>query len=220
MTDHPIADHWAYPLTRGQTLSNHDWIPFHVNRFLTSELLGYAIAEGRRGDVATALVLWCESFKQDPAGSLPDDDILLAQLARMSLAEWREARAVALHGWSPVHVEGMDEGARQRLGHEVIAGIALDMHRRKAGRDTARDAARVANLRYKVRSKLKALGYRKHIWDSQNVVEAVAAFLDNARLNCTDQNLHVAMQEAVGVPRAVTALEDVKRRADGGESEV
>lgn len=82
MTNRFPPPDWEYPLAWGEMLATHEWIEFHLHRFLTSRMLAYALAEGRRADVATALILWSEAFRQDPAGTLPDDDVQLAALAR------------------------------------------------------------------------------------------------------------------------------------------
>ncbi|MBN9674628.1 DUF1376 domain-containing protein [Salipiger bermudensis] len=213
-----VSDTWWYPLRYGDTLSNHDWIPLYINRLLTSRFVAHAIAEGRRADLGTALLLWAESFKQDPAGTLPDDDIQLAQIARFGadLDGWRAARAGALYGWRSAEIEGEEPGRTARLAHPVIAEIAFDMHKRKKGRDQARAASRMSSLRSRVRAKLHSMKYPKHIWDSRQIVETVADFLDQAGLYCTDENLRIAMADAVGIPREVTTL----RSAGGADGDL
>jgi hypothetical protein len=212
-----VAEFWTYPLRWGDTLSNHDWVPLHINRLLTSDFLTYAVAEDRRADIGTALILWCECFKQDPAGTLPDDDVALAQIARFGrdLDGWLKVKAGALHGWRPAAIAGDADGRRQRLGHPVIAEIAADMFRRKSGRDAAREASRLSTLRNRVRAKIKALGYRKPFWDSNQVVNVVAEYLDRHRLYATDENVRLAMTEAAGIPRDVAVLGG--RGSDDGE---
>lgn len=210
---------WVYPLDYGDTLSNHDWVPLYVNRLLTSDFVAYAVAEGRRGDIGTALLLWAESFKQDPAGTLPDDDVLLAQIARYGadVAAWRQVREGALHGWLTTVVEGSGAVRRARLGHPVIAEIASDMFRRKSGRDQAREAARLATLRSRVKAKIRVLGFQKHHWDNAQVIGMVAQYLDENRLYATDENVRLAMQEAAGIIRAVEDLDGRRTGTrDGG----
>lgn len=48
-----------------------------------------------------AVLLWCASWHQVPAGSLSDDDRVLANLAGYGrvVKEWRKHKAGALHGW-------------------------------------------------------------------------------------------------------------------------
>jgi len=201
----PIKHDWLYPLEYGDRLSNHDWVPLYVNRLLTSDFVAYACAEDRRQDIGTALILWAESFKQDPAGTLPDDDVQLAQIARFGrdIEGWRAARAGALHGWGIVQIPNADEDGPVRLGHAVIAGIASEMHKRKMGRDQSRENQRLATQRSRVRAKLAALKYPKHISGNDQVVQAVTAWLDQSSLFITDDNVRAALEAAVGIPRVV-----------------
>lgn len=212
-----LSETWWYPLQYGDTLSNHEWIPLYINRLMASDFVAHAIADGRRGDIGTALLLWVGSFKEDPAGTLPDDDVRLAQIAGFGpdVAGWRAVRPGALYGFVPVEISGAAPGRKRRLAHPVIAEIAHDMHRRKKGRDQAREASRLSSLRNRVRIKLKAMGWPQSTWESRTVVEAVSIFLDQANLYCTDENVSVAMQEAVGIPREVPRINGL-RGSPGG----
>ncbi len=209
---------WLYPLAFGDRLSNHDWVPFYVNRFLTSDFVAYAVAEDRRADIGTAMILWAESFKQDPAGTLPDDDVQLAQIARYGrdIEGWRAVRAGALHGWGIVQIPQAEDGDPVRLGHAVIAGIVLDMHKRKSGRDQARENNRLSQLRSRVRAKLVALKYPKHISGNDQVIRTVADWLDVSGLFCSDDNVRAALEAAVGIPRVVDI--GAGRRSGGPEN--
>ncbi|OLS43077.1 DUF1376 domain-containing protein [Rhodovulum sulfidophilum] len=215
MTVEVLSDDWWYPLHWGDTLSNHDWVPLYVNRLLTSDFVAYACAEDRRGDIGTALILWAEAFKQDPAGTLPDDDVLLAQIARFGsdIEGWRRVRTGALHGWRPVHVEN-SEGRGARLGHPVIAKIAVDMYQRKRGRDESRERSRLASMRSRVRERIKRLGYRKPHYESAQVIGVVTDWLSEAGLVVNDDNVRAAMSEAAGIPRDIVSL-DHRRRGAG-----
>jgi hypothetical protein len=200
-----VLPDWLYPLRYGDSLSNHDWIPLYINRLLNSDFVVYACYENRRADIGTALILWSECFKQDPAGTLPDDDVQLAKIAMFGsdVDAWRKCRAGALHGWARVSIENAEAEDGIRLGHPVIAGIASDMFRRKSGRDQSRNAARVATIRSRVRAKLKALKYEKHVSGSEKIVQAVSSWLDQNNLYITDDNVRAAMEAAVGIPRVV-----------------
>ena len=46
-----------------------------------------------------AVLLWCASWNQVPAASLPNDDRLLAGLARLDMKRWAKVREMALHGY-------------------------------------------------------------------------------------------------------------------------
>lgn len=198
---------WAYPLEWGDTLSNHDWVPLYVNRLLGSRFVSHAIAEDRRADIGTALLLWSASFAQDPAGTLPDDDIELAQLAKFGadVEAWRKVRKGVLYGWSFCHVDGErmgGSGADRRLGHPMIAAICKDMYKRKRGRDQSREAGNVAVLRTRVKAKLKAIGQNRAS-ENPNVVEQLATWLRQFGLYCTEDNVRSGLEAVAGVPKVV-----------------
>lgn len=65
-----------------------------------------------------AIVLWCASWHQVPCGSLPDDDVELADLAgigtgKPAVRAWQKLRGMALRGWF--------KASDGRLYHELMA---------------------------------------------------------------------------------------------------
>lgn len=206
-----------WPLQRGDTLSNHDWFPFHVHRFLGSAFLNTAIMEDRRGDVGTAVMLWSESMRQDPAGTLPTNDIELAGLARFpSLEAWRAVRDGVMHGWEEVFVEDSRTGeVTTRLGHAgFMQGVVEEMYKRKRGRDGAREAARLAVKKSRIRKKMGELNIQKHIVDDDRAVNALAEYFEHSDLYVTPDNLRAAMIEVLGYTGEVAQFPP--RRGGGG----
>jgi hypothetical protein len=199
---------WSYPLRYGALLTNHEWVPLYTKRLLGSDFVAHAIAGNRRADGFTAVLLWAASFDQNPAGTLPDDDVALARLAGFGadVAGWQAHRAFALWGWSTVHVEG-DERERPRLGHPLIAEIAVFAHKRKAGRDQANAAGRIHQLRSRVRAKLRLLK-REKLAENQFIVDSVADWLTTANLPTTPENVAQALDAVAGVPRVVRGVGD------------
>jgi hypothetical protein len=199
-----IADFWVYPLRWGDTITNYEWMPFHIDKFLDSSMLAEAIAEDRRGDVLTAVMLWCKAMKQDPAGTLPDDDVQLAQMAGFGadVAAWRAVRAGALRGWVPVIIEGEKPGAKPRLGHPFIEPLAVKAMGRKLGRQQSREANDLAVKRSRVKSKLIALG-NSRMAQNGGVLDAITGWLVQHELFITDDNVRAAMEACAGVPRLV-----------------
>lgn len=197
------SDFWVYPLRWGETLATHEWVEWHIHRFLTSRFLAYTVAEGRRAEGFTAMVLWSEAFRQDPAGTLPDDDVQLAGLARYGadLAGWRAARAGALYGWSRCHVDGEATDGVPRLGHRFLAEIAGRMNRRKLSRDQGRRGAAIAVRHSRIRKKLQHMGF-KMLATQPDAVTRIDGFLGDANLWISDDNLRAAL-DAIGVPRVV-----------------
>jgi hypothetical protein len=86
-------------------------------RLLTSETWIEAAQMPRLGHALMSL--WCESFQQVPAASLPDNDLTLLRLSMCPTpAEWKKVRGRALAGWVRC-----DDG---RLYHPVVAEKALE----------------------------------------------------------------------------------------------
>jgi hypothetical protein len=101
------------PLTPADCdLRDFAFMPVDVRRLLASETWITGSGEAR----AAAMSLWLESWHQVPAGSLPDNDRMLAHLAQCS--GWKKVRDHVLRGWVKA-----DDG---RLYHPVVAEKALE----------------------------------------------------------------------------------------------
>lgn len=96
-------------------------MPLDVVRLRDSDLAAIETAEAFRA----AVMLWCASWHQVPAASLPDDDKVLAKLAGYGyvVSEWRRVKDGALRGWIKC-----SDG---RLYHEVIAEKANSAYTEK-----------------------------------------------------------------------------------------
>ena len=208
---------WTYPLRLGDMLSNHEWGPMFHSRLLNSAFVAHALTRGLQGRAAigTALLLWSASYAQNPAGTLPDDDVELARLAGfgIDLAGWQGLREGALYGWHPVAVEGGEGLGRRWLGHETIAANAVDMFRRKAGREQSRVEAAMAKLRFKVRAKLVVMRL-PHLAEATQVVVGVAEWLRTSDLFCTEENVRRGLEVVHGVPRVVSRIAGTRRAGD------
>lgn len=101
----------APPIPADVDLRDSPHMPIDVMRLRYGSLTVHASGEGFRA----AILLWCASWHQVPAGSLPDDDAILAHLAGFGrhVEEWRAVRAEALCDWYRC-----SDG---RLYHPVIA---------------------------------------------------------------------------------------------------
>ena len=102
-------------------LRDFAFMPLDIVRLFGSRFHAIASdAQWRAG-----VTLWCKSFHQVPAASLPDDDIELCRLAELGrdVKAWRKLRDVALHGW----VKCSDG----RLYHNVVAEKANEAWARK-----------------------------------------------------------------------------------------
>lgn len=115
------------------------FMPLDVVRLRDS---GLAI-EASGDEFRAAVLLWCASWHQVPAASLPLDERGLAALAGYGrdLKGWRRVRAGALRGW----VECQDG----RIYHPVIAQKAIEAmsHKDAAKRKREQDAERLRRWR-------------------------------------------------------------------------
>jgi hypothetical protein len=118
-------------------LRNFGFIPLEFRRLFTSEtwLLG------KPEEKLAALALWCESWHQVPAASLPDNDRVLAHLSQAG-TRWPKMRDHALRGW----VRCSDG----RLYHPVVAEKAIEAWKGKLEQRARTHAARVAAIRKKI----------------------------------------------------------------------
>lgn len=88
------------------------YMPLKVAQVLQSETFGLTTGD----EFKAAFALWCASWMEVPAASLPNDERMLDFLSRSKT--WKKVRAMALRGWVLC-----DDG---RLYHPVIAEAALE----------------------------------------------------------------------------------------------
>jgi hypothetical protein len=102
-------------------LRDFAFMPLDVVRLRDSDLAALEPPEA----CWAAVLLWCASWHQVPAASIPDDDRVLANLAGFGrvVREWQKVRDGALRGWVLC-----SDG---RLYHPVVAEKALDAWRSK-----------------------------------------------------------------------------------------
>ncbi|MDE2105582.1 MAG: DUF1376 domain-containing protein [Patescibacteria group bacterium] len=103
------------PISPDVDLRDYDFMPLKV-----ATLRDSAIVDRVSGDeFRAAVLLWCASWHQVPAGSLPDDDVQLAKFAGYGrvLKEWQKVRRGALYGF----VKCSDG----RLYHPVVVAQAM-----------------------------------------------------------------------------------------------
>lgn len=122
-------------------LRDFAFMPLDVVRLRDSDLSARASGEAFR----CAVLLWCASWHQEPAASLPDDDVILANLAGFgrSIKDWKKQREGALHGWIKC-----SDG---RLYHPVVAEKALEAWESKLVQRWRTECARIRkyNQRHK-----------------------------------------------------------------------
>lgn len=103
----------APPVDPETDLTSLPYFPVLRRRLFRSQFhLTASDSEWRAG-----MTLWINSFDQQPAGSLPNDDAQLQRLAGLARQprKWRRVKQMALHGW-----EICDDG---RLYHQTVADV-------------------------------------------------------------------------------------------------
>lgn len=211
-----IADIWVYPLSWGETIADQGWFPLHFHALLGSQFAADACADGTESRAVgfTALLLWCEAFKQDPGGTLPDNDVGLARLAGFGadVAAWRKVRDRALYGWSRCHIDGDDQRPQTRLGHRVVAEQAVYAWNRKNGRKMGRDASRLSNVKWKVRQQMEKSKRPARLLGDDMLITRLAEWLIQSGLTVTGENVASGLA-SMGVSAVVPMVR-------GGETQV
>jgi hypothetical protein len=111
-------------------------MPLDTVRLIDSDL--FALSTGE--EFKAAVALWCKSWTQVPAASLPDDDRILSYLSGTA-SRWKRVKAMVMRGWVRC-----DDG---RFYHPVIAEKALEAwEERKEYRDRQdNETTRLQNFR-------------------------------------------------------------------------
>lgn len=108
------------PLPADVDVSDMPHLPLFDARLMRSR--AWLRAKNWRGEgpgLAFALInLWTAAFRAVPAGSLEDDDEMLAEHANCDIAHWLAMKERALAGWFP---------SGGRMHHPVVGQIALDL---------------------------------------------------------------------------------------------
>lgn len=125
-------------------------MPLHVLRLRDSDLMALSSGE----EFKAAVSLWCVAWHQEPAGSLPKDDRMLARHSGAG-KDWPKLKAMALRGWY--------ECSDGRLYHPVICEAVVDaLKRQEQYRETAENEVnrkqRYRNRLKEISEQLRALG--------------------------------------------------------------
>jgi hypothetical protein len=217
-----LGEFWVYPLAQGDTIADQDWVPLYFHRLLGSDFVAEACAGGASGRAGgfTAMLLWFEAVKQDPAGTLPMGDVALARLAGFGgdLDGWRAVRDLALYGWRPCSVETRGGAMVERLGHDTVADLCMQAFRRKDSRRAGRESAHLSHVKWKVRQQLEKLKRPARLIGDDQLITQVAQWLIDGRMHVTGDNVAAGLLRA-GVPTLVTRAARAEGD-EGGEREV
>jgi uncharacterized protein YdaU (DUF1376 family) len=109
-------------------------MPLYIERLQKSR--AWLICK-RRPELAFYLMnLWMRAWHEVPAGSLEDDDEVLADAARISPTKWPKLRDEVLRGWK--------KGEDGRLYHAVLIEFAIQAYEQKNAQRNRTAAARAA----------------------------------------------------------------------------
>jgi uncharacterized protein YdaU (DUF1376 family) len=143
---------------RDVNVTSFPYMPLDVHRLLSSETW---IKARKNGKLAHALVcLWCESWRQIPAASLPNNDESLAHLAMCSDDEWNVIKEQALSGFVLC-----SDG---RFYHPVIAEKAMNCWTKKLA-DQERTKNAIAERKRKYEEKQRQRDNRRNNKRNSNV---------------------------------------------------
>jgi hypothetical protein len=117
-----------------------DFAPLQVHRLMDSDL--FALSNGNEFKAACAL--WCKSWSQVPAGSLPNNDQILCFLACCrDLRAWQKVKLMAMRGWVLC--------ADGRFYHALIAQNALAAWARRTNFRQVRESKDSRQARWRAR---------------------------------------------------------------------
>ncbi len=107
------------------------YMPLDIIRLFDSDF--YALSNG--DEFKAGLSLWCKAFLQSPAGSLPNDDRLLAHLSGAGRG-WNKVKGMAMRGWILCN--------DNRLYHPTVAEKVMEAWAARQERRARTEAARAA----------------------------------------------------------------------------
>jgi hypothetical protein len=113
-------------------LRDLDGFMLNAERLLASEL--WALTRRSPEALRGAVALWCRSWKQMPAASLPNDDAVLAVFADMPMPRFKKLRPLVMRGFVLC--------ADDRFYHKVLAAEAVNAWARKQAYRKRREADR------------------------------------------------------------------------------
>lgn len=143
------------PLTPADCdLTDFQFMPLDVLRLRDSELASNETPES----CWAAVLLWCASWHQIPAGSMPNDDKWIAKQAGYAARgridrEWPRVREGALRGW----IECSDG----RLYHPVVTEKALEAWKAKIEQRYRSECGRVKKHNQRHKTNISVPGYEE-----------------------------------------------------------
>jgi hypothetical protein len=173
-------------------LRDFPFIPLDIQRLFSSEFH----ARSSDAEFRAGFTLWCKSFHQVPAGSLPDDDISLTRLSELGrdVKGWKKLREGALYGWIKC-----SDG---RWYHPVVVEKALEAWNGKK-------AQRARTAKARVQALLTRLSQAKDSFDAASIEASIQTLLES-------MSQLLSQNEFRSVELSVTeSLTEAKRKREG-----
>ena len=127
------------PVPAEADLTDFKFMPLEVARLRRSK--AWLICKRRPELAFFMLNLWTASWHERPAGSLEDDDDVLADAAMCSPEKWTKVRADVMRGWF--------KAADGRLYHPVVAEKVMDSWHGKAVARWSKECDRIRKENHK-----------------------------------------------------------------------
>lgn len=166
------------------------YMPLDIGRLFDSDF--YVLSSG--DEFKAGVSLWGKAFLQVPAGSLPDDDRILAHLSGAN-GLWKKVRSVALRGWIKC-----SDG---RLYHRTVAEKVAEAWQARLARRARTEAARAARA-----------DERGNVSGSNTPPSATMSVTDNATGNVTNIATRIVTKS---VAEVVTGSKGSTREGKGRE---
>jgi len=130
-----VTEHLSDPLVPADVdLRDFSWMPIEIHRLRRSK--AWLICKRKPELAFYMLNLWTAAWHDTPAGSLEDDDDVLADLAMCPPDQWPDLREHVLRGW----VKCSDG----RLYHPTVASLVREAWEKKLAQRQRTEAARLA----------------------------------------------------------------------------
>lgn len=162
---------FEYPIPKGERLDSHHFIAWKFDWWLHSEFRLRAEKDVR----AIGFDLFCIAQKENPVGTLPQDELILARLTGESLEEWRrlmDRPITPLHNWKPCKCSN----GEVRLYHETVLNVAEDALSLKKKHYAANARSRERKRLHDLKLMIERIG-AKQLLGNEGYLEALDAWI-------------------------------------------
>lgn len=178
-----------YPISTSERLDSHFFIQWNLKRWRGSDFR--RLADPEVGWAGFQLI--CAAQDETPIGTLPTNEVLLAECARVSLDKWRQLCERTIHPLHKWHKVLCDNGEIRWAHHVVIlvAQEAIDGRDRRAASNE--EKAVYARLK-RIKDALEEFGCDKSVAGDDVLVKRLDDWLTE---NCPGQRRKPAYERAL-----------------------